>query len=411
MGPHFFRHEYGRLVAMLTRRVGSRHLEAIEDAVQHALLAAVEAWPRAGEPDNPPAWLYRVASNHLAGDLRQRARRRRLLAEHVPSLDERSHESRAGLASDIDDDVLRLLFVCCDPAIPIESQLILAMKTLCGLGVGEIAGRLFLTEETVYKRLARARARLRTRPLDVDTPPASELGARLTAVQAILYLMFTEGYLSSHADQAIRRELCDDATRLATHLAEHPVGATPTTFALVALMHFHGARIGARQDGLGGLLLLDEQDRARWDQQQIATGLAWLSRSAQGTSFSRFHAEAGIAAEHCLAPSLAATRWDRIAESYALLEAQTPSPLHTLGRALAIAEWQGPAAGLAVLTGLEPPTWLAGSYMWSAVLADLRQRCGHADLARSHRDAALALAPSESIRATLERRWPGAAGS
>ena len=176
------------------------------------------------------------------------------------------------------------------------------------------------------------------------------------------------------------------------------------TFALLSLMHLHAARMTARQDGSGGLLLLEEQDRSCWDQAEIQTGLAWLARSAQGDVFSRYHAEAGIAAEHCLAPSFEETRWDRIVECYALLESLAPSALHTLNRAVAVAEWRGPAEGLALLDGLEPPSWLAGSYMWMAVLADLHRRCGHDGVAQRYRDAALGSAPSVAVRDVLKRR-------
>jgi predicted RNA polymerase sigma factor len=160
----------------------------------------------------------------------------------------------------------------------------------------------------------------------------------------------------------------------------------------------------ARQDGAGGLLLLEEQDRSLWDQHEIRLGLSWLAQSAQGDVFSRYHAEAGIAAEHCLAPSFAQTRWDRIVDCYALLERLAPSALHTLNRALATAELHGPAEGLAVLDKLEPPSWLVGSYLWSAVLADLHRRCGLRDLAQQYRDTALAAAPSPAVRDALARR-------
>src|SRR6185436_6212252 len=153
------------------------------------------------------------------------------------------------------------------------------------------------------------------------------------------YSLFTEGYLSSHAEGAIRRELCDEARRLAAVLAAHPLGATPETFALLALMHLHCARMPARDDGSGGLLLLEEQDRSLWEQEAIQIGLCWLARAAEGDVFSRYHAEAGIAAEHCLAPSFSETRWDRIVECYVLLEQLAPSALHTLNRAVAVAEW------------------------------------------------------------------------
>ncbi|MDQ6633262.1 MAG: hypothetical protein M3Z10_00710 [Gemmatimonadota bacterium] len=202
----------------------------------------------------------------------------------------------------------------------------------------------------------------------------------------MLYLLFNEGYLSTHADYAIRRELCDEAIRLATLLAEHPAGAVPETFALVALMHLHAARLDGRGDGMGGLLLLEEQDRSRWDREQIGLGAAWLKRAATGDVFSRFHAEAGIAAEHCFAPSFKQTRWSEISSLYAMLERIDPSALHTMNRAVAVAEWTGPDAGLVVLQTVAPPVWLSGSYLWDAVLSDLHRRAGSLDVARRHRE-------------------------
>ncbi|MBX2798774.1 MAG: sigma-70 family RNA polymerase sigma factor [Myxococcales bacterium] len=399
----FFRHEYGRLVSILTGRVGTQHVQEVEDAVQAAMEAALTRWPAAGPPRNPSAWLFRVARNHLLGTLRTDTGRQRLLRDKVPPASP-PEVPVVFLSGEVRDDLLRMLFVCCDEALPTESALVLALKTLCGFSVSEIAVRLFTTPEAVYKRLARARDRLRASPPDLDALSPTVVEARLPAVQQILYLLFTEGYLSSHPEAAIRQQLCDEAVRLGTLLAEHPLGQTPRTWALLALMHFHGARIAARQDGAGGLLLLEEQERERWDATRIRTGLDCLARSAEGPAFSRYHAEAAIAAEHCLAPSFAQTRWQRVAALYEVLEGMTGSPVHTLNRAVALAEAQGPEEGLAVLAGLQPPTWLVGSYMWSAVLADLHGRAGHAAKAARHRRAAMDLAPSEAVRALLQRR-------
>src|SRR2546425_9099153 len=229
-------------------------------------------------------------------------------------------------------------------------------------------------------------------------------GPDCPSVQAVLYLLFNEGYLSARAEQAIRRELCDEAIRLTTLLAEHPVGAVPETFALLALMHFHAARLGARLDGMGGLLLLEEQDRSLWDRERMRLGAEWLARAASGEGFTRFHAEAGIAAEHCFAPSFGQTRWEQIAELYSMLEQFAPSPLHMLNRAVAVAEWQGPEAGLAVLQGLVPPAWLVGSYLWDAVLGDLNRRAGNLEIALQHTERALGSAPTEAVRELLRRR-------
>lgn len=401
----FFRHEYGRLVAMISRRVGVHHVELVEDAVQSALAAAVETWPQSSVPENPSAWLFRVAHNQVVGELRAQARRQKLALRDEPSGDETLADApHTFLVADVRDDLLRMLFACCDDEIPLESQLVLALKVLCGFDVREIAERLFATEANVYKRLARARSRLRELAVGFDDLALAELASRLPAVQSILYLLFTEGHLSSHAEGPIRLELCDEAIRLTRELAQHSVGATPETFALLALLHLHRARIPSRQDGSGGLLLLEEQDRSLWDQNHIHEGLSWLARSASGSTFSRYHAEAGIAAEHCMASSFAATRWDRIVECYELLDQVAPSALHTLNRALALAEWRGPDAGLALLAELSPPSWLLGSYLWAAVLSDLHRRAKHPELAKQHRIVALETSPSLAVRAALERR-------
>ncbi len=404
---HFFRHEYGRLVATLARRVGVQHIEIVEDAVQTALMRALDSWTLGGLPDCPSAWLHRVSHNVLVGELRQRAARRRILEQYVVEPNTSALVTAVVDDGEMQDDVLRLLFVCCDDAIPVQSQLVLALKTLCGFDVREIASRLFLSEANVYKRLGRARARLRElRRLDDDLSDA-ECASRRPAVLAVLYLLFTEGSLSSHAETVVRRELCDEAIRLTTVLTAHPVGDDPETFALLALMHLHSARLTARQDASGGLLLLEEQDRSLWNQQEIHLGLAWLARSAHGDVFSRYHAEAGVAAEHCLAPTFHETRWERVVECYALLEQVTPSAIHRLNRAVAVAEWQGPAAGLAVLEGFVPPTWLAHSHMWATVHADLHRRCGNADTANAYRSLAFESAPTLAGKELLARRLAG----
>jgi len=276
---HFFRHEYGRLVATLTRRVGAPHIELVEDAVQAALMAALTAWTDRPVPEDPGAWLYRVAHNQLIGDLRRKAGQIRILERQAGVAGQGDPPPASYFADEVRDDMLRMLFVCCDDALPEESRLVLALKTLCGFSTAEIALRLFTTEANVHKRLGRARDRLREAPPDVETPPLEGLRSRLPSVQAVLYLLFNEGYLSAHAEQAIRRELCDEAIRLATILAEHPVAATPETFALLALMHLHIARLEARLDGVGGLLLLEEQDRSLWDRESMRLGMEWLVRA------------------------------------------------------------------------------------------------------------------------------------
>src|SRR5882672_898768 len=280
---HFFRREYGRLVAVLTRKVGVRHVDLVEDAVQTALMSALTSWGAKGLPEDPGAWLYRVAHNHLIGALRNDAGRLRILGAAADELKgEADRPTLPRFDDEVRDDLLRMLFVCCDEAIPRDSRLVLALKTLCGFSTAEIALRLFLSEANVQKRLGRAREHLREVPPDFDALPLQALQSRLPSVHVVLYLLFNEGYLSAQSDRMVRREMCDEAIRLTMLLAEHPVGATPETFALLALMHFHGARLATRLDDLGGLVLLEQQDRSLWDQDQIRLGAEWLQKAATG---------------------------------------------------------------------------------------------------------------------------------
>lgn len=396
---HFFRREYGRLVAVLVRKVGVRHLQSVEDAVQSALTTAFGAWLVKPPPENPSAWLYKVARNDLIQSLRREAGRARILERFIADLADSTDDAiEAGFPHEIRDDLLRVLFVACDESVPEESRIVFALRILCGFSAAEIAVRLFTSEANVHQRLSRARDRLRQQTPAMETPSVERLKSRLSSVQRVLYLLFNEGYLSAHPEHAIRRELCDEAIRLTTLLADHPAGAVPETFALLALMHLHAARLGSRTNATGGLLLLEEQDRSQWDSKEIQAGMQWLQRSAAGDAFSRFHAEAGVAAEHCLAASYEKTRWSEIADLYATLERAAPSPLHTLNRAVAIAEFKGAHAGLALLDGLAPPAWLAGAYLWDAVLADLHRRSGHTQLAEQHRERALCAAPTDAVR-------------
>ncbi|MCL2449252.1 MAG: RNA polymerase subunit sigma-24, partial [Polyangiaceae bacterium] len=275
----------------------------------------------------------------------------------------------------------------------------LALKTLCGFSTAEIALRLFQSEDAVHKRLQRARARLRVHA-EVQVPGPE----RAYGVLHMLYLLFNEGYSSMQPDRVIRRELCDEALRLALMLKDDPAGALPETDALIALICLHAARFDARVDGMGGLLLLEEQDRALWDGALIARGVDHLARSARGDALSRYHVEAGIAAEHCLAPSFTETNWEEIVRLYEVLERIAPSPLNVLNGAIALAEWRGPDAALAALEAIDAPAWLLGFYLWDATLGEIHRRRGDEGRAVRHTKRALAAAPTNAEKALLERR-------
>jgi len=387
---------------MLAARVGLQHVELVEDAVQSAWASALATWPTRGVPEHPAAWLFRASNNAVIDRLRTQRRHAAALASI--DAEEAAPAPQAWLVSEVRDAQLAMLFACCHDALPDEAGRLLSLKILFGLTVAELAQHLFTTEANVYKRLQRARAKLRAIGLSPGALTEQEQHRRAPAVRSVLHLLFTGGYASVRADTSMRVDLCDEAIRLGTLLAEHAGASEPETSALLALMFLHRARMTARDDGVGGLLLLSEQDRSLWDAEAIATGMRWLASAATGDTFSRFHAEAGIAAEHCRAANFEDTRWDRIVACYALLERVAPSAIHRLGHAVAIAECNGPQEGLAFVQRVAPPSWLHASFQWSAVLADLHRRCGHDRDAAHHRAMALEAAPTPALRRLLERR-------
>ena len=380
---HFFRHEFGRLCAVLTRSLGVRRLDLVEDVVQAALVQALETWSRRGVPEEAAGWLFRTAHN-LAIDA---LRRERIHAQALPRLaegpDRRGQETRAErgplkahFTDEIGDEPLRLLFVCCHEAVPAESRVALALRMLCGFSTAEIARALLTTEANVQKRIERARDRLRELDVDFDTPAAAQLRARLDAVLAVVYLLFSQGCYVTHDDMPIRRDLCDEARRLARILAVHPVGDLPAVHALLALMCFHAARFDARVALDGAIVLLEEQDRSAWNWSDIREGMAWLGKSAAGDELTRYHVEAGIAWEHCRAETFADTDWRRIAELYDTLDRIAPSPLHALNRAVAEAYLHGPQAGLDRLAAVPPESVPASYPGWHVVIGELHFRLG-----------------------------------
>jgi len=400
---HYFRHEHGRLVSILSRRFGAGSIELCEDAAQAALLRAIETWTRAGVPDQPGAWLYRVAHHYLIDALRAQRRHPTGPAEDAERSDDPAADAVV-LSTELQDDLLRMLFLCADGEIPYDAQLALALKTLCGFSTEEIALRFFQSTDAIHKRLQRARARLRERGTELDMPSLPELEQRVPSILQMLYLLFSEGYSSAKQDSVIRRELCDEAIRLARVLVEHPVGAVPETDALLALMYLHSSRFDARFDSVGGLLLLKEQDRSRWDRSLIEEGVSYLRRSARGDRFSRYHVEAAIAAEHCLAPTYEETPWAEIARLYSALDRVAPSPLNRLNRAIAIAEWKGVEAGIAALEEGDAPPWLLGYYLWDATWSELYRRVGDSARSLAHLVRAIDAAPTLAEKALLERR-------
>ncbi|HEX3988684.1 MAG TPA: sigma-70 family RNA polymerase sigma factor, partial [Verrucomicrobiae bacterium] len=300
---HLFRHEAAKMVATLAGIFGIQHLTLAEDVVQEALARALQTWPFYGVPKNPAGWIMRASRNLAIDAVRRESVFRGKEAEIIRLMEEEGSTPDSAIFKDqeIADGRLRMMFVCCHPMVPADSQVALALKTLCGFGVTEIARALLTTEAAVAKRLTRAKQKIRDARIPFEIPAGEELERRLDGVLQTLYLLFNEGYKASSGNNLVREELCGEAIRLASLLAAHAAGDKPKTHALLSLLLMNGARLVTRQDSEGNLLRLQEQDRKRWDQAMIARGLYHFKRSAEGDEITPYHLDAGIAYCHCTA--------------------------------------------------------------------------------------------------------------
>lgn len=406
MVEHLFRDEAGKMVAVLTRIFGVEHLTLAEDVVQEALARALKTWPFYGIPENPSAWIMRAARNLALDAVRREKVFRTKQAEIVQRFDTEPLAPDAPVFSDteIADNRLRLMFVCCHPAIPADAQVALALKTLCAFNITEISRALLMTEAAVEKKLTRAKAKIREAQIPFEIPAGEELTERLDGVLQSLYLLFNEGYKASTGDSLLREELCREAIRLTELLVQHPAGNRPKTHALLALMLLAAARMPTRQDDEGNLLRLAEQDRTQWNQEMIARGMFHLAQSAAGEELSRYHLEAGIAACHCTASSYEATDWAQILALYDRLLELERSPVVALNRAIAVANLNGPEAGLEALRSIPSVDKLNSYYLLYAVRGELELRRCHFQAAAEQFRKALELAPTKSERKFLSDR-------
>src|SRR5262249_44381278 len=299
---------------------------------------------------NPAGWVHRVAKNKILDAIRHDRIGQRVLhdwADTRPA--QEANLDELFIDAEIEDSQLRMIFACCHPRLARENQLALTLKALCGFGHSEIARALLVSEEAVKKRIQRATRDLIEQEIELVPPPAGELVGRLDAVHQVLYLLFNEGYSSTEGETAIRAELCEEAARLCHLLCCHPSFGTPATHALMALMLFHAARLEARLDQRGSVLLLEAQDRGPWDQRLIRRAQEFLAQSAEGTVVSAFHLEAAIACHHCTAKSVAETDWPAILRLYDALLTLHRSPVYLLNRAIVVAQIEGPQAGIRAL--------------------------------------------------------------
>jgi RNA polymerase sigma factor (sigma-70 family) len=394
---HLFRSEAGKMAAVLTRLLGFEHYEQADDIVQDTLLKALSVWKIKGIPDNPSAWLHTVAKRKAIDVLREYKLHHGI---HTEIADAMKSEwtfvptvNQFFLENEIEDSQLRMMFACCHPSIPYDSQLALILKTLCGLSISEIADSFLTNEETITKRLYRAREKIREEKIELEAPVAMELIPRLDAVLHAIYLLFNEGYNSSHAARLIRDELCEDAMRLCVLLTRNSLTDRPEANALLALMCFQASRSQARLDTDGNIILLQQQDRSRWYQPLIERGKFYLEKASEDEQFTEYHLEAAIAGIHASARSFDETDWRSIYELYDALCLLRPGSITELNRAIALGFSSSPKDGLEALKRIRG---LEENSIYHSAIGDFLKSLGQKQNARESYEQAMKLTQSKA---------------
>jgi predicted RNA polymerase sigma factor len=400
---HLFRQESGKLAASLARAFGLQKIGVVEDIVQDTLLAALNTWSFRGIPENPTAWLHRVGKNKAVDWIRKRNREPHELVEIFPGMRAASDTLNLELnflSWEIGDSQLRMMFACCHPGIPIESQIALVLKTLCGFSVREIGSAFFAREEAIEKRLGRARKYFRDHEVALEVPSLNSIHERLGAVLHSLYLLFNEGYKRTDNEGLINRDLCLEALRLVLLLADHPETSSPEVYALISLMTFHAARFETRINNFGEIVLLPDQDRTEWNQELIRNGFYYFHRSEPEKYSSTYHIEAAIQSFHIMAPSFEETNWPAIVGLYKKLYLLNPSPIIRMHMAVSVSRVHGPTEAIALL--LEQP--LPDYYLYHAILGDSFEQAEQFEKAAESFKRAANLSMNERERVLLIER-------
>ena len=395
-----YREERARALATLIRLL--RDFDLAEDALQEAFAVALEQWAAGGVPANPRAWLVSTA-RHKAIDRLRRAKTLAAKSAEIASLTEAAAPPPGLVEEPFVDDLLRLIFTCCHPALALEAQVALTLKTLCGLAVEEIARAFLVSPATMAQRLVRAKGKIRAAGIPYQVPGADRLAERLEGVLRVVYLVFTEGYAATSGDALVRRELCSEAVRLARLLRELMPGA-PEVTGLLALLLLQDCRRAARLDAAGEIVTLEDQDRSRWDGSEIAEGQALAEEALRRGGAGFYALQAAIAALHAQAARAEDTDWPQIAALYSLLLRLHPSPVVALNHAAAVAMGERLERGLRLMEELEAAGELASYHLLPAAKADILRRLGRASEAAAAYERALALVSHDAERRYLERR-------
>lgn len=397
--PHLFRTEFSKITVVLCKIFGLEHMEVAEDITSATFTAALETWPYEGIPENPTAWLYTVAKNKTRNYLNRKTLFRKKITSQLTYSSPENREIDIDLSDEnISDNQLQMLFAICQPAIPTEAQIGLALRILCGFGIEEIANAFLSNKETINKRLYRAKKKLRKEKVQMEVPTRSEIDDRLETVLTTLYLLFNEGYYSESHDQVLRKDLCLEAMRLTYLLAENELTSKPSVNALLALMCFHSSRFEARRNDNGEMVLYQDQDKTLWNDEMISQGAYFLKQASKGDKISRYHLEASIAWWYTTKNDTK-EKWGNILQLYNQLLITEYSPIAALNRTYALSKVHGKEAAIAAAEKLN----LTDNHYYHTLLGELYQEIDRGK-ARQHFKKALSLATTEADKLTIQSK-------